>query len=88
MNDRQKRSQDYIQYSSAGIQMVLTILLFTYLGYRLDRHFESKPLWTALLSIFGVVIAMIFMVKAFTKVADKKKGPKNENPKKEDPKKP
>lgn len=67
MTEPTKRNTDFIQYSSAGIQMVLTILLFTYLGIRIDRHFETKPLWTAILAIFGVVIAMIFMVKAFMK---------------------
>jgi F0F1-type ATP synthase assembly protein I len=76
---------DYIHYSSAGIQMVLTILLFTYLGTRLDKYFETrKPLWTALLAIFGVVIAMIFMVKSFMNPPSKKSDDKkNEDKNKE-----
>ncbi len=64
--------------------MVLTILLFTYGGIRLDRYFETKPLWTAVLAIFGVVIAMIFMVKAFLKPPVKKVEAKKEAPKKDD----
>ena len=60
--------------------MVLTILLFTYLGHRLDKYFETeKPLWTALLAIFGVVIALIFMLKAFTKPTPKKKAKPDNN---------
>ena len=73
MTEPPKRSNDYLHYSSAGIQMVLTILLFTWLGTKADSHFETKPLWTAVLAIFGVVIAMIFMVKAFTRIGDRKK---------------
>ena len=73
MTEPPKRSTDYLHYSSAGIQMVLTILLFTWLGTKADSYFETKPLWTAVLAIFGVVIAMIFMVKAFTKIGDRKK---------------
>lgn len=73
MNDRQKQRADYLHYSSVGIQMVLTILLFTFLGTRLDRHFElKKPIWTAILAIFGVVVAMIFMLKSFLKPPSKK----------------
>jgi F0F1-type ATP synthase assembly protein I len=73
MSEPEKRPNDYLHYSSAGIQMVLTILFFTYLGTRLDKHFESKPLWTAILAIFGVVIAMIFMVRAFMNPPSTKK---------------
>jgi F0F1-type ATP synthase assembly protein I len=73
-----KRNTDYIHYSSAGIQMVLTILIFTFLGTRLDKYFEtSKPLWTAFLAIFGVVVAMIFMIKKFMNPPSKKKDDKN-----------
>jgi nicotinamide riboside transporter PnuC len=59
--------------------MVLTILLFTFLGTRLDKYLESeKPLWTAFLAAFGVVIAMVFMVKKFMNP------PKPRNPKPDD----
>jgi F0F1-type ATP synthase assembly protein I len=64
--------------------MVLTILLFTYGGIRMDRYFDTKPLWTALLAIFGVVVAMIFMVKAFLKPPVKKVAAKKEAPEKDD----
>jgi F0F1-type ATP synthase assembly protein I len=74
MNEKQKQRSDALHYSSAGIQMVLTILLFTFLGTRLDKYFETeKPIWTAILAIFGVVIAMVFMLKAFNKPPSKKK---------------
>ncbi len=78
MTEPPKKNNEYLHYSSAGIQMVLTILLFTYLGIRLDRHFATKPLWTALLAIFGVVIAMVFMVKAFMKPPQQKGKDKKE----------
>ena len=83
MSESPKKRNEYIHYSSAGIQMVLTILLFTYLGTRLDKHFEtSKPIWTAILAIFGVVIAMIFMVKSFLPPTKKKPDVKKEEEKK------
>jgi arginine exporter protein ArgO len=73
MTEPSKRNSDYVHYSSAGIQMVLTILLFTFGGIKLDAYFETRPLWTALLAIFGVVIAMIFMIKAFMKPPSSRK---------------
>ena len=80
MSEPDKKRKDYIHYSSAGIQMVLTILLFTYHGTRADKHFEtSKPIWTAILAIFGVVIAMIFMVKSFLPPTKKKPTIKKED---------
>lgn len=52
--------------------MVLMILLFTYAGTRLDRYFEmEKPLWTAGLSIFGAIAAVVYMVKAFNRISKK-----------------
>jgi heme/copper-type cytochrome/quinol oxidase subunit 4 len=83
MSDPRKQRNDYIHYSSAGIQMVLTILLFTYLGTRADKYFETdKPIWTAILAIFGVVIAIIFMLKAFLPPTKKKPKDKEEDEKK------
>lgn len=83
MSDPDKKRNDYIHYSSAGIQMVLTILLFTYLGTRADKYFENpKPIWTAILAIFGVVVAMIFMVKSFLPPTKKKPIVKKEEEKK------
>jgi uncharacterized membrane protein YfcA len=79
MSNPSKGRNDYLHYSSAGIQMVLTILLFTFLGTRLDKYLEAeKPLWTVLLATFGVVISMVFMVKKFMNP------PKSPNPKSED----
>jgi NhaP-type Na+/H+ or K+/H+ antiporter len=74
MNEQQQRRKDYLHYSSAGIQMVLTILLFTWIGTRLDKSAENeKPIWTAILAIFGVVVAMVFMLRAFSNPPSRKK---------------
>ena len=70
-----KRSpSDIATYGSAGIQMVLIIGLFVYLGQRLDAYFQvNKPWWTLGLSILGVIIALVFMVKSFDKISKNKK---------------
>lgn len=79
MNDQQKQRADYLHYSSVGIQMVLTILLFTYLGHRLDKYIENpKPIWTAVFALLGVVISMLVMLRSFIKPKPKKKSGKDQ----------
>lgn len=58
--------------SGAGIQMVLIIGIFVFAGRKLDQHFLSgKPWWTLGLSILGVIISLVFMVRAFSKISKK-----------------
>lgn len=59
-----RRQPEYLRYSSLGIQMMVIVLMFAGLGWWLDGKMNNaKPLLTALLSIFGVVIALIYVVK-------------------------
>lgn len=69
---KQKPASDGLRYSSAGIQMLMIIGVFVYGGYRLDEYFSlEKPLWTAGLSIFGVIVAIVFMIRAFNRISKK-----------------
>ncbi len=69
---KRKPPSDAIRYSSAGIQMVVIIGAFVYLGIRLDNYTNTeKPWWTLASSIFGVIIAMVFMIKAFNRISKK-----------------
>lgn len=69
---KQKRPSDIARYSSVGIQMVLMICFFVYIGWRLDKSSENdKPWWTLGLSIFGVIVAIIYMVRAFDRISKK-----------------
>lgn len=71
-NPKRKPAHDAIRYSTVGLQMVLMIGLFAYGGNRLDRYFEmEKPLWTAGLSIIGVISSVVFMVYAFNRISKK-----------------
>ncbi|HNR90483.1 MAG TPA: AtpZ/AtpI family protein [Spirochaetota bacterium] len=37
-------------YSTIGLQLAITILLFIYVGYKADEHFRSSP-WLFILSV-------------------------------------
>jgi F0F1-type ATP synthase assembly protein I len=73
-----KLPSDFVRYSGAGIQMVMIIGLFVFFGTRLDKRFAtSKPWWTLGLSLFGVIVALIFMVRSLESIGkDQSKGKK------------
>jgi tryptophan-rich sensory protein len=59
-------------YSAAGVQMVLIIGIFVFAGRKLDSHFQlEKPWWTLGLAIFGVIVSMTYMLRAFSKITKK-----------------
>jgi hypothetical protein len=68
--DKQAKGSSYLKYSGLAIQIALTILLFGYLGHYIDGKQENaKPIWTLILSVFGLIGNMVYLVK---KVANDK----------------
>lgn len=64
MSDERKGPSDVYRYSSVGIQMVLMICLCTWCGIKLDAYFEtSKSFWTAGMALFGVIAAIIYILR-------------------------
>jgi F0F1-type ATP synthase assembly protein I len=57
----------YFKYSSMGLQMVITIGLFIFLGRKLDSYFDcDKPWFTlffALLACSGMIAIIIRKIK-------------------------
>ncbi|MBU0696326.1 MAG: AtpZ/AtpI family protein [Bacteroidetes bacterium] len=55
---------NYIKYSGLGFQMVGIIGVFTFAGYKIDESRQSKiPLFTAFLSLLGVIIALYIVFR-------------------------
>lgn len=70
----QKAKNDLLQFSQAGVQMVLIIGIFVFLGYKLDQKYPSGQKWFTLgFSLFGVIISMVWFLRAFNKITRKKK---------------
>jgi predicted F0F1-ATPase subunit len=46
-----------------GWQLVITILLFSALGWWLDKEFHTSPVWILILSVFGIVAGMIYFIR-------------------------
>lgn len=53
----------YAKYSGLGIQMGIIIGGLTWLGTFLDEKYSSKPLWTVVLSLISVVIALYLVIR-------------------------
>jgi hypothetical protein len=69
-----KAKNDLLQFSQAGVQMVVIIGAFVFLGYKLDQKYPSGQKWFTLgFSLFGVVIAMVWFLRAFNKITRKHK---------------
>ena len=59
---RSKRD-DYIKYSGMAAQMAFIIGLFVFLGVRLDDWLETSPLFSLILALSGVGIALYVFIK-------------------------
>jgi len=58
----------YAYYSGLGFQMIAIIGVFTFIGYKIDERMNNeKPIFTALLSLLGVVISLYSVIKSVNK---------------------
>ncbi|MHA4893386.1 AtpZ/AtpI family protein [Pedobacter sp. PWIIR3] len=68
MNNKKKQVSNFAKYSSISVQMLVTIGVFAFAGYKLDAHLQSKsPIFTALLSLAGVLISLYQVVRQLNK---------------------
>jgi F0F1-type ATP synthase assembly protein I len=59
---------NYAKYSSLSVQMIVIVLAGAYGGIKLDKWIQWKfPLFTLLLSISGVTLAIYIAIKDFLK---------------------
>ncbi|MDX9725649.1 MAG: AtpZ/AtpI family protein [Bacteroidales bacterium] len=65
-NQGSKALQDFGKYSGLAFQMIVIIAVMTFLGIELDKwlNFE-KPVFTVVLSLFGVFAGIYTAVKDF-----------------------
>lgn len=67
---RAKIIKELAPYMTLGIDFALTVGLFALLGYWIDSSYATTPMWTLILSLFGIVVAFY---KFFRVVLKKKK---------------
>jgi F0F1-type ATP synthase assembly protein I len=57
-------NNSFIQYTGMGFQILAYILIFIWLGYKLDGWIGLKmPVFTVVLSLVGVIAAMYSIIR-------------------------
>jgi len=71
MDDEKKNVNSFAKYSSISFQMLATIGVFAFIGYKLDQYQKTKaPIYTAVFSLIGVVISLYQVVKQLNKKSE------------------
>lgn len=66
--ENQRNTNNYMKYSSLAFQMLGTIVLFTYGGYKLDEWQQNKvPVWTLVLSLASIAGSLYMFIRSVTK---------------------
>ena len=61
----EKPVNNYLKFSGMGFQMIATIGIFTYAGYKIDQATNHHVKWvTAALSLTGVFISLYIVIKS------------------------
>lgn len=75
------RPNAFLRYSGMATQMMAIILAAVFGGRWLDGHFDtSKPYFTGVLTIVGVVFSMYFAIKDLLKDGSETSFKKTRNP--------
>ena len=60
--------------SGIGFTLVAYVLVFTAIGYGLDRLFKTVP-WLMIVGVFvGAVVGFIYMIRTLTNTAGRERG--------------
>lgn len=74
-----KRTNAYVKYTGMGMQMLVTILVGTLGGRKLDQYFETATPWfTVSLALFSTFAALYFALRPLL-LEDKDKNEKKSN---------
>ncbi|MBC7567205.1 MAG: AtpZ/AtpI family protein [Pedobacter sp.] len=64
MDDNNKNVNNFARYSSIGFQMLATIGVFAFIGFKLDEYNQTKaPIFSAIFGLIGVIISLYQVVK-------------------------
>jgi len=65
MNNR-RLNHEYVRYSSAGIELVLFVLLFFGGGHWIDRRFGTAPVFSLIGGLVGIVAGFYSVFRTLT----------------------
>jgi len=62
-----KNLNPYARYSSMAFQMLVIILAGVFGGYKIDLWLQTKPVFTVILSILGVILSIYYVTRDLLK---------------------
>ncbi len=64
LQNNKERLNSYVKYSGIAFQMIAIILIGVFAGMKIDKWLKTdKPVFTALLSVLAVVLAIYYSIK-------------------------
>ncbi|SFG64095.1 AtpZ/AtpI family protein [Pedobacter insulae] len=67
-DDVGKQANNFAKYTGMAFQMLATIGLFTFIGYKIDeRQPHNKAIYAALFGFLGVVVSLYWVIRSLTK---------------------
>lgn len=54
-------------YAGLGLQLAATVAIMVYVGYKVDEHFGTAPIWLIICSFFGVFAGLYHFIKTVLK---------------------
>lgn len=67
IKDPKQALNNYARYSSMAIQMIVIILIGVFGGYKLDEWIGTTPVFTVILSLLSVILAIYLVTKDLLK---------------------
>lgn len=71
-----KHDSDWVKYSGIGIELVVIILVFLFLGLWLDGKFQTKFIFTLILTIVGFISGFYNFYLTIKKISEERKNKK------------
>lgn len=66
--DKKSKAQNVVIYSSIAFEMAATIIIAVFVGKFVDSQFDmSKPIFTAIFSVIGVIGSIYNLIRKVTK---------------------
>jgi F0F1-type ATP synthase assembly protein I len=75
--DKKKTSGSIFTYSTIGIQLAATVILFIVGGYKLDEHLNRSPVFTTIGAVVGMVIGFYHLIKQLKDIDRQEKEERN-----------
>ena len=70
-NNESKEVNNFAKYTSIAFQMLATIGIFTFIGYKIDENRSShKLIFTAIFGAIGTLISLFMVIRGLIKNKD------------------